>query len=184
MAKAHKNPEKEPTTVRETMQRKVVTIEEDTSAYRAAEIFRDHSIASLVVVRGGHPVGIVTERDVTQRFLLLDERPSAVPVRRFMSSPIFCATPDMDLRQALERMDHLGIRHLPVAEQGKLVGIISLRDLTGKAPEEVLSATTSGTEHQMADESEEGVCDKCGKASEALLFRYGGLLCSDCAWES
>lgn len=110
----------------------------------AARLLREHSISSVVVLDGKALAGIVTERDLVN--LVADGRdPAATKLGDRMSRDLDTVKPKTDIAEAAEHMARLRIRHLPVVDRGKLVGILSIRDLTNWAVDEL----TGG--HELAD---------------------------------
>jgi tRNA nucleotidyltransferase (CCA-adding enzyme) len=124
-------PVKAEDTVAAIMSSKPVTIEADAPVRKALQVMIKKDIGSLLVVRDGKPVGIITERDVTRRSL----RPAKIkgtydrPVARSMSRPLVTVPPNTPIWDAFETMITRKIRRLPVIEQGHLVGIVTERDL-------------------------------------------------------
>jgi CBS domain-containing protein len=106
-----------------------------------ASILHEHQISSVVVMDGQRPAGIVTERDIVN--LVADGAdPKTTKVADRMSTNLDTVNSRTDVAEAAEHMARLRIRHLPVVEDARLVGIISIRDLTNWAVQEL----TSGTE--------------------------------------
>ena len=101
-----------------------------------ATLLHDNAISSVVVMDGDRLAGIVTERDLVNLVAEgLDPRTTKVGDR--MSTNLDTVEPRSDIGEAAEHMARLRIRHLPVVDKGKLVGIISIRDLTNWAVEEI-----------------------------------------------
>ena len=129
--------------VSEVMNRNVVTIDPGESVALAARLLSRHNVGSLPVCGpGGRLLGIVTDRDIVLRCVAPDENPSQIPVRSVMSRNPSFLLPEDDIRQAAQLMSLHQVRRLPVAEEGKLVGMLSLGDLArcGKAEMEVSRA--------------------------------------------
>ena len=129
--------------VSEVMNRNVVTIDPGESVALAARLLSRHNVGALPVCGpGGRLLGIVTDRDIVLRCVAPDENPSQVPVRSVMSRNPSFLLPEDDIRQAAQLMSLHQVRRLPVAEEGKLVGMLSLGDLArcGKAEMEVSRA--------------------------------------------
>lgn len=97
---------------------------------RAAELMWRQQTGSLVIVEGGEIVGVVTERDVL-RTVASGQDISKVLVGDVMTPDVITTTPDTSVRDAARTMAQHWIRHLPVVDEGRLVGIISQRDVTG-----------------------------------------------------
>ena len=89
---------------------------------------RDHRVGSVVVVKDGRPVGIVTERDVIEHAATTADL-AVTAVEAVMSSPVDVIEASVDPAVALTTMRERGYRHVPVTRDGALVGVVSLRDL-------------------------------------------------------
>ena len=119
------------------------TSAQDTFAHVAA-LLHDNAISSVVVLDGDRLAGIVTERDLVNLVAEgLDPQRTTVGDR--MSRDLDTVGPRTDIAEAAEHMARLRIRHLPIVEEGALVGIISIRDLTNWAVHEL----TAG--HELPD---------------------------------
>jgi CBS domain-containing protein len=117
---------------------------EDTFA-DVAKLMRTNGISSVVVLEGKKLAGIVTERDIVN-LIAAGGDPHSVKVAHGMTRRhLETIGPKADIVEAADRMVSLNIRHLPVLDQGKVVGILSIRDLTRWATEEL----TGG--HEMPD---------------------------------
>lgn len=119
---------KAPDTVGEIMTRDVVTVTPDDTVETAVRVMIDHEIGSVVVVEKDAPLGLFTERDLTRKILetpdLLHRRVGDV-----MSSPVVSTEPGVEIVEAFDLMTSKNIRRLPVVEGGRLVGIVTERDL-------------------------------------------------------
>jgi CBS domain-containing protein len=101
------------------------------SIQNAARIMRDCDTGAVPVVDNGRPVGIVTDRDIVVR-AVADGAQLNRPVREIVTGSIVCATPEMSTREAADLMSEHQVRRLPVVENERLVGIVSLGDLAVK----------------------------------------------------
>ena len=108
---------------------RVVTIRPDQTVREALELFGERNIGALVVVDDAHrAVGMITERGIL-RSALTNERVLSEAVGSVMTREVIIGHPSDDLMSVAHTMTEKRIRHLPVMEQGKLVGIVSLGDL-------------------------------------------------------
>ena len=117
------------TRLSEIMTRKVVTVGIGERVEEALRLMVKYDIGSVVVTDGENPVGIITERDITRAALRGDSM-LRIPARSLMSRPLQTATGDTEVREAVELMLKLGLRRLPVIEDGRLVGVVTEQDLT------------------------------------------------------
>jgi CBS domain-containing protein len=115
--------------LKDIMVSKVVTIDPDKTARDAARLMADNGISSVIVMKGDEIVGIVTERDLVRKVCANDIPSSKVSITSVMSSPVITAESDLPIEAAVQRMFNNRIRRLPVVEDGKLVGIVTISDI-------------------------------------------------------
>jgi len=111
------------------MKRNVVTVNSTESVRHASQIMREQEVGSLVVLEGGEPVGIITERDLVRRVVANNLDPAQTRVLEVMSKPLLTVNPDASIGEAARIMVDNGIRRLPIVEGGRLVGIVTAVDL-------------------------------------------------------
>ncbi len=118
--------------IREILRRKgdhVVTVTPARTVQAALRLLVEHGIGSVVVVDEGEIRGIVTERDVLR---LVNRDPAAsgnTLIAAMLSGEVIVAVPDDDVQYVMEVMTRNRVRHLPIVEDGQLVGIISIGDV-------------------------------------------------------
>jgi CBS domain-containing protein len=113
--------------VRNLMKSPVVSVAPDDSLRRAAQVMRDHGIGSVVVEQGGQLAGILTERDVLHA--VAAGRVEDARVADHMTAPVVTAPPNWDVTVAATAMSDRGIRHLIILDQGRALGVLSVRDV-------------------------------------------------------
>lgn len=96
----------------------------------AAERMWREQTGSLLITEDGELAGIITERDLL-RAVALGADPDKTTVDDAMTAEVFTVPPEMPLQDAARQMAVRSIRHLPVVEAGKLLGVVSMRDVTG-----------------------------------------------------
>jgi len=111
------------------MRRELKKIAHDKSVREAAKRMSDERVGSLMVEKGGQLVGIVTETDVVRRAVAGGKDLGKITVESIMTSPVATIESMRTVQDAHDMMGDLGVRHLGVTEQGKLVGLVSVRDL-------------------------------------------------------
>ncbi|WP_225728982.1 MULTISPECIES: CBS domain-containing protein [unclassified Nocardia] len=129
------------TTAQVVMQPDVVHIGVRDTMAAAAERMRTLDIGALPICDGeGHPVGIVTDRDIVVKCVALGQNPKSTTAGELAQGAAALYTVDVatDLADAMELMQRMQIRRLPVTERGKLVGIITEADLARRLPEQVV----------------------------------------------
>jgi len=106
----------------------VLEIAADATVLEAVQLMVEMNVGSLLVTEGGEVTGIVTERDYLRR-VTLEDRTEQAPVREIMSAPLVVATPETTIDECMALMTDRRIRHVPVVDEGRVVGIVSIGDL-------------------------------------------------------
>ena len=119
--------------LREIMTKQVVRINPDESVSVAARMLEHYNVGLLPVCDGrGQVCGLVTDRDLVIRCIAAGRNPGATPVRDVMTKRVIYAREDMDAAVAAHLMGREQVRRLPVIENGKLCGMVSLGDLANQ----------------------------------------------------
>ncbi len=108
---------------------RVLSIEAGASVFEAVEEMVEANVGSLLVTDRGDIVGIVTERDYLRRVTLEGRTDRDTAVGEIMSSPLVVVTPETEIDECMAVMTDRRIRHLPVVEDGEVVGVVSIGDL-------------------------------------------------------
>jgi CBS domain-containing protein len=107
----------------------VYTITPTASVFDAVKLMAEKSIGALVVKEGEKVVGIITERDYARKIVLMARSSGDTPVRDIMTSSVMYVRPDQASEECMVLMTENRLRHLPVLDGGKLIGLISIGDL-------------------------------------------------------
>ncbi|MEW9585465.1 CBS domain-containing protein [Paraburkholderia sp. DGU8] len=107
----------------------VFTIGADDSVYEAIKLMAEKGIGALVVTDGDSIAGIITERDYARKVVLMDRSSKATPVRDIMSKAVRFVRPDQTTEECMALMTERRMRHLPVIDNDRLVGMVSIGDL-------------------------------------------------------
>ena len=107
----------------------VHTIEPAASVYEAVKLMAEKNVGALLVVEHDKVVGIVSERDYARKVVLLARSSKDTPLRDVMTPAVIYVRPDQTTEDCMGLMTQSRIRHLPVMDNGKLVGLISIGDL-------------------------------------------------------
>ena len=120
------------TTIRQLLEEKgsdVWAIDPDDSVFNAVTDMADKDVGGLLVMEGDEVVGIITERDYTRNVILKGKTSAETPVREIMTADVIFASPDQTVLDCLDIMTEARVRHLPVKDKDRLVGLVSIGDL-------------------------------------------------------
>jgi len=115
--------------IRDLMVKKVITLQAHASVHEAVKLMNEKKIGSLVIIRNGETVGILTERDLFERVLEKCKNPKETRVFEVMTSHIITGTPNMEITEATNLMFENKVKKLPIVEGNKLVGMVTLTDI-------------------------------------------------------
>ena len=107
----------------------VHTITPEASVFDAIKLMADKNIGALLVMEAGEVAGIITERDYARKVVLTSRSSKETPVREIMTSAVMYVRPDQTSEECMVLMTENRLRHLPVIDGGRLLGIISIGDL-------------------------------------------------------
>ncbi len=107
----------------------IVSAKPDTSVYEALELMGEHNIGALLVLEGDNLVGIFSERDYARKVVLKGKSSRGTVLEETMSRKVACVRTDQTIEECMALMTDKRIRHLPVLEDDKLVGVISIGDV-------------------------------------------------------
>jgi CBS domain-containing protein len=109
--------------------REVFAIGPDDPVLIAIQKMADCHVGALVVMRDSELVGILSERDYARKVILLGRSSAETPVWQIMSAPVLTVTPDKNVEDCMRLCTEHRVRHLPVVEHGRVVGVLSIGDL-------------------------------------------------------
>jgi len=120
------------TTVQRLLQNKghtVWSITPDASVFEAVQLMADKRVGALMVVDRNELVGVISERDYAREIVLKDRVSRDTPVSAIMTQRVLYVRPQQTLEECMALMTEKNLRHLPVLNDGRLVGVISMRDV-------------------------------------------------------
>jgi CBS domain-containing protein len=115
--------------VKEIMANKITSLTIERSVREAAELMARADVGSVLVYAEGNPVGIVTERDIVRKIVAEGVDASKVLVTDVMSTPLVTVPSTASIEEASEQMTTYKLRHLPVVDEGEVVGMVAARDI-------------------------------------------------------
>lgn len=107
----------------------IYSIKPAASVYDALQLMSDKRIGALLVMEGEQVIGIVTERDYARKIALMSRASKETRVSEIMTAQVMYVPPDQSSEECMALMTENRIRHLPVMDEGKLLGLISIGDL-------------------------------------------------------
>jgi len=107
----------------------IYSVSPGTMVYDAIKLMAEVKVGALLVIENDNLVGIISERDYTRKVILENRSSHETPVKDIMTSEVLTVTPDQSVEDCMKVMSEHHIRHLPVAENGKAIGIISTMDV-------------------------------------------------------
>ena len=173
--------------IRDIMNTNPVMINRKASVLDAVKEMKSEKVGSIVIVENGKPIGVLTESDILRKIVAEGKDASEIAVEKVMSSPTITISPDEKIENAVKLMGKNRIRRLPVVEGGKLVGMVTERDILQFSPlllnilEEWARITKERVSYEREGKFMSGKCEECGMLSQRLRDVNGRLLCESCA---
>ena len=173
--------------VKEIMRKNVITADPEITIYDAAKIMTNNRVGSLVIMDGDKPVHIFTDDDIVTA-IAHGKDPKKTKIKDALSNKkLVTASPDDDIFKVTKRMIKSGIKRVPVVKDGKLVGIVSDKELLLVEPQliDILSEKLKMRVELVAQPDQEisGICENCGEYSDNLRNVGGQWLCETCREE-
>jgi CBS domain-containing protein len=108
---------------------RVVTVKPEDTVLEAIKVLAREDIGAAVVMSGDKLAGIFSERDYTRKIVLMGRSSDATRVEEIMTAKVICVSPRAKTRECMALMTEKNIRHLPVMEDGRVIAMISIRDI-------------------------------------------------------
>ena len=126
-------------TVRHLLDRKgraIFSVGPDDPVLEGIRLMAEHHVGALLVMKADQLVGIVSERDYARKVILKGRSSAETPVSQIMSSPVVTVTLNSSVQECMQLMTARHLRHLPVLDGGKVIGMVSIGDLVKAVMEE------------------------------------------------
>ena len=109
--------------------RNILSISPNDSVYSAVERMSENNIGALLVIENGQLAGILSERDYARKVILKGKSSKNTLIREIMTPDVLCVSPETTVEECMALLTESRVRHLPVTDGGKLMGIVSIGDL-------------------------------------------------------
>jgi CBS domain-containing protein len=109
--------------------REIVSVRPEQTVLEAIKVLAEEDVGAAVVLSGQRLVGIFSERDYTRKIILKHRSSDTTRVEEIMTPNVVCVSPRTKLRDCMALMTERGIRHLPVLDDGRVMGMVSIRDI-------------------------------------------------------
>jgi len=171
--------------VLDAMTTKPVMLEAKDSLKKCADAMTANRVGAILIRKGHHVEGIITERDIVRKCLSKGINPLTKKISDFMTKKIITIDPKKDIYDALIVMRENNIRHLPVIEGTKIVGLLTLKDILKIEPQlfDLIVDKFELREEEkkpIKSQGKEDICQECGELVENVKEVDGVLLCRKC----
>jgi len=175
--------------VYDCMTTKPISVSSDATLEHCAEVMSKNHVGALVVKDNHESKGLITEQDIVRNVIAKGINPLTKKVKDFMEIKLITIGTNDDIHDALIKMRDSNIRHLPVVDKGKMVGLLTLKDILKIEPQlfellvekfELREETRKPINRVIPNE---GICQGCGAYAEDVKKIKGSLLCERCAAE-
>ncbi len=169
--------------IKQIMRKRVVTVDPSRSVSDVARVLSNNRVGSAVVVKNRKPVGIITRDDIL-KVVACGKSISAVKVSDLKQGNFITAKPEDDLKKVVQLMVDNGVSRVPVLDKGKLIGILTEKDILASNPKmaDLLAEKMKYRIKEVSDETRaiNGTCEKCSDFSEDLRHTASGWYCETC----
>jgi signal-transduction protein with cAMP-binding, CBS, and nucleotidyltransferase domain len=174
----------------DAMTEKPICLSPNDSIKRCAKVMGEQHVGAIILRdKKNSIVGIVTEQDIVRKAVAFDKLPSRAKVSSVMEKNLSTISPEKDIFEALLTMRDRNIRHLPVVDGNRFLGLLTLKDVLKIEPQlfDLLVEKFELREEEHKPiyrvNDSEGFCQSCGEFSNALIDNENTLVCKDCAKE-
>jgi CBS domain-containing protein len=168
--------------ISDLMRRKIITINAEDLVIDAAKIMAKKRFGGMPVVDNGKLIGIVTERDIINKVVAKGKAAGKLKVSDIMTSPPrIVINSDEDISTVAKKMSHFDVSRIPVVDDGKLVGLITNKEVARHAPHllNYLLEKIRVNDDDFDGPDAFGSCNTCGASGE-LKFKQGSFVCDMC----
>ncbi len=172
--------------VGDVMTSKPIMVEPGTTLQKCANIMKEQHVGGIIIGQKDKLLGIISEQDIVRKAVATGLDTKATTVDKLMETKVYTIEPDKDIYDAIVKMRDLNIRHLPVIKGGKMVGLLTMKDILKIEPSlfDILVERIELREEERKPISnpsgDEGTCDLCGEYTERLFKSGDSMVCKKC----
>jgi len=173
----------------DAMTKEPIVLRPDDDLQKCAQKMLEKHVGAMIIKENGKAIGIITEQDIVRKAVAKGINPIKMNVREIMETSMKTISPEQDIFDALVFMRDENIRHLPVVDNGKMVGLLTAKDILKIQPQlfDLLVEKIELREEERKPiyriKDKEGICQNCGNYAEELTNVGGTLVCKDCEKE-
>lgn len=173
----------------DAMTEKPVTIGPNATLKQCAELMAKKHVGGVLVEEDGKLVGILTDKDIVRKAVAKGIPPGKKKAKDIMETKLITISPEKDIFEAITKMRDMDVRHLPVMDKGKFLGLITMKDILKIEPDlfdlmvEKFELKEEERKPVYRVSEKEGVCELCGEYSEELTYEDEAQLCPNCKEE-
>lgn len=112
------------------------SVSPDTTVIEALFLMEEKNIGAVVVLDSEQLVGIFSERDYARKGIIQGRKAKSTPIKEVMTPKVFTVSPDMDIRECMKLFSEKKFRHLPVMEEDRVIGVLSIGDIVNSIMKE------------------------------------------------
>lgn len=167
-----------------------ITVSSGTSLQDCAKLMAEKHVGALLVKKKEDLQGIITEQDIVRRAVAKGIDAAKSKVAEYMETKMISISPEADIFDALLKMRELNIRHLPVIDGKKFLGLLTLKDILKIEPQlfdllvEKFELREEERKPLNRQKASEGICQICGNYAEKVVAVDGVMMCENCKEES
>jgi len=168
--------------VKDAMTVNVYVANLDDPVMEVANTMVNKGIGSMVIKENDEPVGIICERDLLEKVISSDQKPSDVKAKDIMEEPLITTSSNTDMLDAMRIMIKNDIGHLPVVDDGELTGIVTVQDALEVTPQilEIIPEREEIQPEGRKEDVKESVCEICGETGKPLIQYKNKWICDEC----
>lgn len=170
----------------DAMTKKLISVVPTTSAFECAKILKKEHLGSVVVKDKGKLLGIVSEQDLVYKIIAKSIEPKKTKISEIMTKKVITISPDKDITDAMLKMSKFNVRRLPIVENGKILGMLTMKDVLKIEPQlfelivDKLDLREENHKPIHLVGEREGICEYCSNYTEFLFEMDESLVCKAC----